>query len=129
METNTTSIDDDNKSEKQLLKMPSSGIEVYMQPLCAYLSSSALLSSSTIITIDDIKTLNKINGLKRELDRLSLQKYALDQACARQSQSLIALANLKSNGITEDRIIEINSFLENNGYNDTRFNSGKLLTQ
>jgi hypothetical protein len=79
--------------------------------------------------IEDIKTLNKINGLKRELDRLSLQKYALDQACARQSQSLIALANLKSNGITEDRIIEINSFLENNGYNDTRFNSGKLLTQ
>ena len=59
--------------------------------------------------IDDIKTLNKINGLKRELDRLSLQKYALDQACAHQSQSLIALANLKSNGITEDRIIEINS--------------------
>jgi hypothetical protein len=79
--------------------------------------------------IDDIKTSNKINGLKRELDRLSLQKYALDQACARQSQSLIALANLKSNGITEDRIIEINSFLENNGYNDIRFNSGMLLTQ
>ena len=56
---------------------------------------------STVRLIDDIKTLNKINGLKRELDRLSLQKYALDQACARQSQSLIALANLKSNGITE----------------------------
>ena len=47
--------------------------------------------------IDDIKTYNKINGVKRELDRLSLQKYALDQACLRQSQSLINLAKLRNN--------------------------------
>jgi hypothetical protein len=54
--------------------------------------------NSTILLIDDIKSYNKINGLKRELDRLSLQKYMLDQACSRQSQSLIALAKLKSHG-------------------------------
>lgn len=47
---------------------------------------------STVRLIDDIKTLNKINGIKHELDRLSLQKYALDQACSLQNQSLIALA-------------------------------------
>jgi hypothetical protein len=46
--------------------------------------------------MDDIKTLNKISGIKSELDRLSLQKYALNQACSRQSQSLIALAKLKA---------------------------------
>jgi hypothetical protein len=37
--------------------------------------------NSTLRLIDDIKSYNKINGLRRELDRLSLQKYALDQAC------------------------------------------------
>jgi hypothetical protein len=79
--------------------------------------------ASTLRLIDDIKTYNKINGVKRELDRLSLQKYALDQACSAQSQSLIALAKLKSYGITDERILELNNFLENNGYKDTRPNT------
>jgi hypothetical protein len=48
-----------------------------------------LFFASTVRLIDDIKTYNKINGVKRELDRLSLQKYALDQACSRRSQSLL----------------------------------------
>jgi hypothetical protein len=80
--------------------------------------------SAAMQLIEDIKTLNKINGLKREVDRLSLQKSLLDQACSRQSQSLVALAKLKSNGITEDTILELNSFLQNNGYKlavNTRF--------
>jgi hypothetical protein len=74
--------------------------------------------SAAMRLIDDIKSLNKINGLKRELDRLSLQKYALDQACSHQSQSLIALSKLKSYGMTEDRILQLNNILENNGYKE-----------
>jgi hypothetical protein len=72
--------------------------------------------NSTLRLIDDIKSYNQINGLGRELDRLSLQKYALDQACSAQSQSLIALAKLKNYGLTEDKILQLNKFLENNGY-------------
>jgi hypothetical protein len=72
--------------------------------------------------IDDIKSYNKINGLKRELDKLSIQKYTLDQACSRQSKSLIALARLKSYGMTEERILEL--LLENNGY-EASSSSGK----
>jgi hypothetical protein len=52
--------------------------------------------TSTLRLIDDIKTVNKINGLKRELDRLSLKKYALVQACSRQSQALVALGKLQN---------------------------------
>ena len=66
--------------------------------------------------IDDIKRYNKTNELKNDLERLLLQKYALDQALSHQSQSLIALANLKSHGITEERILQLNNLLENNGY-------------
>jgi hypothetical protein len=79
--------------------------------------------NSTLRLIDDIKSYNRINGLGRELDRLSLQKYALDQACSRQSKVIMALMNLKSHGITEDRILELNKFLENNEYKDTRPNT------
>ena len=39
--------------------------------------------------IDDIKKYNKIDGLKKELQKLSLQKYALIQACSSQSQALL----------------------------------------
>jgi prefoldin subunit 5 len=62
--------------------------------------------------MDDIKILNKINALKRELDRLSLQKYALDQACSHQSQYLVALAKLKSYGISEEQIISLGNTLQ-----------------
>jgi len=52
-----------------------------------------------------------INGMQR----LSLQKFALDHACSRQSQVLVGLAKLKSYGITEDRLLQLNNILENNG--------------
>jgi hypothetical protein len=61
--------------------------------------------STTLRLIDDIKTYNKINDIKKELTALQLQKYALDQACSRQRESLIALANLKNQGITEEQTI------------------------
>jgi hypothetical protein len=70
--------------------------------------------AATLRLIDDLKY-NKINGLKEELSALYLQKYTLDQACSHQSQALIALAKLKSNGITEHRILQLNNFLEKNG--------------
>jgi len=54
-----------------------------------------------------------------------LQKYALDQACSHQSQSLIALAKVKSQGITEDRILQLNDFMENNGYKAGSYGSTK----
>ena len=73
--------------------------------------------------IDDIKKYNKINSLKKELDALTLQKYALNEICSRQSQSLIALAKLKRYGINEDRILELNNLLDNNGIKDMNSNS------
>jgi hypothetical protein len=37
--------------------------------------------------IYDIKKYNKIDELRKELSALQLQKFALDQACSRQSES------------------------------------------
>ena len=71
-------------------------------------------SVAALRLFDEIRDYDKIGGLKRELSGLYLQKHALVQACARQSQSLIALAKLKSHGITEEQIISLNNFLERN---------------
>jgi hypothetical protein len=68
-------------------------------------------------------TPDEYSDIKKELTALQLQKYALNEACSQQSQSLIALAKLKCNGITEARILELNNFLENNEYKDVRPNA------
>jgi hypothetical protein len=42
-----------------------------------------------------------------------LRKFVIDEACSRQREPLIALAKLKSHGITSDRIIQLNNLLQN----------------
>jgi len=73
--------------------------------------------STTLRLIDDIKSFNKINDLKKEVTTLSLQKRALDQACSCQSRGIMALLNLQSHGISEERILYLNNFVEKNGHN------------
>jgi hypothetical protein len=79
--------------------------------------------SATLRLIDDIKKYNKINGLKKELSRLSQQVFVVNGVWANQNKAMMAMLNLQSRGITEDRILQLNSFLENNGYKDMRSNS------
>jgi hypothetical protein len=80
--------------------------------------------SATMQLLDDIKKCNKINRLNKELSALYLQKYTLDQVCSRQNEALVNLAKLKSYGLTEDRILQLNDLLlENNGYKDMKSNS------
>jgi hypothetical protein len=58
-----------------------------------------------------------------ELSALYLRKFTINEVCSRQSQSLVNLAKLKSYGLTEDRILQLNNFLENNGYRDMKSSS------
>jgi uncharacterized protein (UPF0335 family) len=81
--------------------------------------------AATLQLIEDIKKYNKINGLKEEISALYLQKYTIEQACSRQSQSLIALANLKSYGLTEDRLLQLSNFLEDNAFKISSYTSTK----
>jgi hypothetical protein len=71
--------------------------------------------NATVRLFDDIIKYNKINEIKKELSKLYFQKCTLDESCTRQIKSLVNLAKLKSWGITEDRILQLNNFLEENG--------------
>jgi hypothetical protein len=59
---------------------------------------------------------NKKGQLKRELSELSLQKYAIERFCSSRSQIIMALMNLRSHGVSEDKILQLNNYLESNGY-------------
>jgi DNA repair ATPase RecN len=72
---------------------------------------------------NDIKDYNKIGGLKKELSRLCQQIFVVNGICANQNKAMMAMINLQSRGITEDRILQLNDFLGNNGYKDMKSNS------
>jgi len=57
-------------------------------------------------------------GLKKELNKLTAQVVSVNEICFRQNKSMMAMLNLQSRGITEDRILYMNNILENNGYKE-----------
>jgi hypothetical protein len=67
---------------------------------------------------NDIREYNKIGGLKKEVSRLSQQVFVVNGVWANQNKAMMAMLNLQSRGITEDKILQLNRFLENNKYKD-----------
>jgi hypothetical protein len=81
-------------------------------------------STAAVYVLNNLRDYNKKGQLQKELSALCLQKYAVEQICSSKIQSLITLANLKSYGLTEDRIIQLNNLLlENNSYKDMKSTS------
>jgi hypothetical protein len=73
-------------------------------------------SSAALDVINLIIDHNKKGQLKRELSEMSLQKYAIERFCSNRIQGIMALMNLQSLGISEEQILQVNNFLEKNGY-------------
>jgi hypothetical protein len=63
---------------------------------------------------NEIRDYDKIGGLKKEVSRLCQQAFVVNGICANQNKAMMAMINLQSRGITEQRILELNNFLENN---------------
>ena len=72
---------------------------------------------------NDIREYNKIGGLKKEVSRLSQQVFVVNGVWVNQNKAMVAMLNLRSRGITEDRILQLNNILENNGYKDMKSNN------
>jgi hypothetical protein len=75
--------------------------------------------------IRDIKDYNNMGGVKKELSRLCQQIFVVNGICANQNKAMMAMINLQSRGITEDRIIQLNNLLDNNGYKSNSYTSTK----
>jgi hypothetical protein len=71
-------------------------------------------STAAFHVLNNLRDYNEKGQLKKELSALFLQKYMLDEACSLQSQSLVALAKLKSYGITKQQLLSLNNFLKRN---------------
>jgi hypothetical protein len=72
---------------------------------------------------NEIRDYNKIGGLKKERDKLLTQVFAVKEWFFRQNKSMMAMLNLQSRGLTEEQIISLNNFVENNGYKASSYTS------
>jgi hypothetical protein len=55
--------------------------------------------AATLRIIEDIKKFERLGGLERELHRLSLQKFAITEACARQAHVFVTAAKMQNLGL------------------------------
>jgi len=60
--------------------------------------------------------------MKREISALCQQIFFVNGVWANQNKAMRTILNLQSRGITEDKILQLNSFLENNIYTDMKSN-------
>jgi len=63
---------------------------------------------------NEIRDYDKIGGLKKEVSRLCQQIFVVNGVWANQNKAMVDMINLQSRGITEQRILELNNFLESN---------------
>jgi hypothetical protein len=76
-------------------------------------------SAAALRVINIVSDYNKKGQLEHELHELNLQKYAINEFCSSRSPVIKALMKLKSRGMSEERILQLNNILERNGY-DTK---------
>jgi hypothetical protein len=55
-------------------------------------------STAAFHVLNNIRDYNKIGGLKKELNNLLTQVFAVNEICFRQNKSMIAMLNLQSRG-------------------------------
>lgn len=60
-------------------------------------------SNAALHVMNIISDYNMKGQLKRELSELNLQKYAINRFCSNRREVIMALMNLRSHGITEDK--------------------------
>jgi hypothetical protein len=71
-------------------------------------------SVAALCVFNEIRDYNKIGGLKKERDKLWTQVFAARECCFHQNKSMMAMLNLQSRGITEEKIISLSNILIGN---------------
>jgi hypothetical protein len=69
------------------------------------------ISTAAFRVINEIEDYRKIIGLKKELSRLAVQIYTMNEILGRKNKAIMALLNLQSHGVTEDQILNVYRFL------------------
>jgi hypothetical protein len=80
------------------------------------------ISSAAYKVIEDIENYNRIGGLKKEISRLAVQIYGMNEICAPRNKAITALLKLQNHGITDEEILNVFECL-----NRARFESAATI--
>jgi hypothetical protein len=72
--------------------------------------------------IEDIRDSDKLGGMKKQLNDISIQIFMMNQFLGRRNKAITSLLNMQCYGIGDDEIVRINEFL-----NSIRFNSAAKI--
>jgi hypothetical protein len=73
------------------------------------------ISTAAFRVIKEIEDYRQTIGLKKELSRLAVQIYTMNEILGRKNKAVMALLHLQSHGVTEDQILSVYRFLEERG--------------
>jgi hypothetical protein len=73
--------------------------------------------------IEDIRDYDKLGGMKKKLNDISMQIFMMNQYLGRQKCALNALMKLQFYGITENQILSLCKTIETNGAQSTNSHS------
>jgi hypothetical protein len=61
--------------------------------------------------MEEIENYERIGGLKNEISKMVMQKFAIDQMCVQRNRAINSLILLQSFGVTDQEILNIHEFL------------------
>jgi hypothetical protein len=80
------------------------------------------ISAAAYRVIEDIENYNRIGGMNKEITRLAVQIFGMNQICAPRNKAITALLKLQNYGITDDEILNVHEYL-----NRARFESAATI--
>jgi hypothetical protein len=69
------------------------------------------ISAAAYRVIDDIENYNIIGGMNKEITRLAVQIYGLNEICAPRNKAITSLLKLQNHGITDEEILNVYEYL------------------
>ena len=69
------------------------------------------ISAAAYRVIEDIEDYNRIGGLKKEICRLSVQIYGMNEICAPRNKAITSLLKLQSYGISDQELLNVYEYL------------------
>ena len=76
------------------------------------------ISAAAYRVIEDIENYNRIGGMNKEITRLAVQIFGMNEICAPRNKAITSLLKLQNYGITDDEVLNVFEFL-----NRARFES------
>jgi uncharacterized protein (UPF0128 family) len=70
------------------------------------------ISAVAYRVIENIENYNRIGGLNKEISRLTVQIFGMNEICASRNRAILTLIKLQAYGISDDEILNVYDRLE-----------------